>query len=143
MSKVCLCLIIAKGQLISKCLFGVFNFFQKTNKNKTLSDLYELLKKVIILNRNPRLKDLYFLKFFACTILIIMYCLFLTRYSTTIVYKILWSRLLIHPRGVEGAHDFLRNSANTDLIRQAKGEPRQALVPPPTLETNKQTKCRN
>ena len=26
----------AKGQLISKCLFGVFNFFQKTNeKNVT------------------------------------------------------------------------------------------------------------
>ena len=40
-----------------------------------------------------------------------------------------WSRLLIHPRGVEGAHDFLGNSASTDLIRQAKGEP---------LETNKQ-----
>ena len=25
----------AKGQLISKCLFGVFNFFQKMNKNKS------------------------------------------------------------------------------------------------------------
>ena len=25
----------AKGQLISKCLFGVFNFFQKTNENKS------------------------------------------------------------------------------------------------------------
>ena len=49
-----------------------------------------------------------------------------------------WSRLLIHPRGVEGAHDFLGNSANTDLIRQAKGEPGQAPVPTPTLETNKQ-----
>ena len=24
-----------KGHLISKCLFGVFNFFQKTNKNKS------------------------------------------------------------------------------------------------------------
>ena len=48
-----------------------------------------------------------------------------------------WSRLLIHPCGVEGAHDFLGNSANTDLIRQAKGEPGQALVPIPTLETNK------
>ena len=23
---------VVKGQLISKCLFGVFNFFQKTNK---------------------------------------------------------------------------------------------------------------
>ena len=27
--------IIAKGQLISKCLFGGFNFFQKTNENKS------------------------------------------------------------------------------------------------------------
>ena len=26
---------IIKGQLISKCLFGVFNFFQKTNENKS------------------------------------------------------------------------------------------------------------
>ena len=25
----------SKGQLISKCLFGVFNFFQKTNENKS------------------------------------------------------------------------------------------------------------
>ena len=24
-----------KGQLISKCIFGVFNFFQKTNENKS------------------------------------------------------------------------------------------------------------
>ena len=31
-------------------------------------------------------------------------------------------------------HGFLGNSANTDLIRQAKGEP-----PTPTLKTNKQT----
>ena len=30
----------------------------------------------------------------------------------------------------------LGNSANTDLIRQAKREPRQVLVPTPTLETN-------
>ena len=49
------------------------------------------------------------------------------------------SRLLLRPRGVEGAHDFLGNSANTDLICQAKGEPGQAPVPTPTLETNKQT----
>ena len=46
--------------------------------------------------------------------------------------------LLIHPRGVKGAHDFLGNSANTDSIRQAKGEPGQAPIPTPTLETNKQ-----
>ena len=55
----------------------------------------------------------------------------------------LWSRLLIHPRGVEGAHDFLENSANMDLILQAKGEPGQAQVPTPTIETNKQTNIRN
>ena len=30
----------------------------------------------------------------------------------------------------------LGNSANTDSIRQAKGEPGQAQVPIPTLETN-------
>jgi hypothetical protein len=28
-------LLHTKGQLISKCLFGVFKFFQKTNKNKS------------------------------------------------------------------------------------------------------------
>ena len=33
----------------------------------------------------------------------------------------------------------LGNFANTDSIRQAKGEPGQALVPTLTLETNKQT----
>ena len=26
--------LLSKGQLISKCLFGVFNFLQKMNKNK-------------------------------------------------------------------------------------------------------------
>ena len=45
--------------------------------------------------------------------------------------------LLIHPRGVKGAHDFFGNSANTDLIRQAKGKPGHALVPTSTLETYK------
>ena len=49
-----------------------------------------------------------------------------------------WSRLLIHPRGVEGAHNFLGNSANTDSICQEKGELGQAQVPTPTLETKKQ-----
>ena len=28
-----------KGQLISKCLFGVFNFFQKSNENKSTSGI--------------------------------------------------------------------------------------------------------
>ena len=36
------------------------------------------------------------------------------------------------------SHDFLGNYANTDLIRQAKGESGQALVPIPNRETNKQ-----
>ena len=42
-------------------------------------------------------------------------------------------------RDDEGAHNFLGNSANADLICQAKGELGQALVPTPTLETNKHT----
>ena len=41
------------------------------------------------------------------------------------------SRLLVHPCGVDGAHDFLENSGN--LNRQAKGELGQALVPTPTI----------
>ena len=61
----------------------------------------------------------------------------LLKNALNIHYVLFWSRLLIHPRGVEGAHGFLGNSANTDLIRQAKGEPGQAPVPTPTLETNK------
>ena len=36
-------LIIGKGQLISKCLFGVFTFFQKTNKNKSTSSKVEFV----------------------------------------------------------------------------------------------------
>ena len=28
-------IVVSKGQLISKCLFGVFNFLQKTNENKS------------------------------------------------------------------------------------------------------------
>ena len=34
---------VAKGQLILKCLFGVFNFLQKTNKNKSHSRKIEFL----------------------------------------------------------------------------------------------------
>ena len=33
-----------KGQLISKCLFGVFNFLQKTNKNKSHGSKIEFLR---------------------------------------------------------------------------------------------------
>ena len=29
------CMVVVKGQLISKCIFGVFNFFQKMNENKS------------------------------------------------------------------------------------------------------------
>ena len=32
-----------KGQLISKCLFGVFIFFQKTNKNKSTGSKNEFV----------------------------------------------------------------------------------------------------
>ena len=42
------------------------------------------------------------------------------------------ARLLIHPCGVEGAHDFLGNSANTDSKRQQRGNcgtPRYPLLP--------------
>ena len=33
-----------KGQLISKCLFGVFTFFQKTNENKSTSSKVEFVR---------------------------------------------------------------------------------------------------
>jgi hypothetical protein len=33
-----------KGQLISKCLFGVFNFLQKTNENKSQSSKIEFVR---------------------------------------------------------------------------------------------------
>ena len=33
----------SKGQIISKCLFGVFNFFQKTNKNTSHTSKTELI----------------------------------------------------------------------------------------------------
>ena len=32
-----------KGQLISKCIFGVFTFFQKTNENKSTSSKVEFV----------------------------------------------------------------------------------------------------
>ena len=37
-------LITAKGQLISKCLFCVFNFLQKTNENKSHSSKSEFIR---------------------------------------------------------------------------------------------------
>ena len=38
------CLDISKGHLISKCLFGVFNFLQKPNKNKSHSSRIEFVR---------------------------------------------------------------------------------------------------
>ena len=43
-----------KGQLISKCLFGVFTFFQKTNKNKSTSSKVEFVPSFF--GRNVGLK---------------------------------------------------------------------------------------
>ena len=37
------CVFLVKGQIISKCLFGVFNFFQKTNENTSNSSKNELI----------------------------------------------------------------------------------------------------
>ena len=34
---------VIKGQIISKCLFGVFNFLQKTNKNMSHSSKNEFI----------------------------------------------------------------------------------------------------
>ena len=43
-----------KGQLISKCLFGVFTFFQKTNENKQTSSKVEFVHSFF--GRNVSLK---------------------------------------------------------------------------------------
>ena len=56
-----------------------------------------------------------------------------------IMQPYIWSRLLIHSRCMEGAHDLLGNTVNTDSIHQAKREPGQAQVPTSILETNKQS----
>ena len=45
----------AKGQLISKCLFGVFTFFQKTNENKSTSSKVEFVRSFF--GRNVGLKQ--------------------------------------------------------------------------------------
>ena len=45
---------IFKGQLISKCLFGVFTFFQKTNENKSTSSKVEFVRSFF--GRNVGLK---------------------------------------------------------------------------------------
>ena len=37
-------LTITKGQLVSRYLFGVFTFFQKTNKNKPASSKVEFVR---------------------------------------------------------------------------------------------------
>ena len=43
-----------KGQLISKCLFGVFTFFQKTNENKSTSSKVKFVRSFF--GRNIGLK---------------------------------------------------------------------------------------
>ena len=43
-----------RGQLISKCLFGVFTFFQKTNENKLTSSKVEFVR--LFFGRNVSLK---------------------------------------------------------------------------------------
>ena len=47
-------LTLSKGQLISKCLFGVFTFFQKTNENKSTSSKVEFVRSFF--GRNVGLK---------------------------------------------------------------------------------------
>ena len=37
-----------KGQLISKCLFGVFTFFQKMNENKSTSSKVEFVRSFLV-----------------------------------------------------------------------------------------------
>ena len=45
----------SKGQLISKCLFGVFTFFQKTIKKKSTSSKVEFVRSFF--GRNVGLKQ--------------------------------------------------------------------------------------
>ena len=48
---------IIKGQLISKCLFGVFTFFQNTNENKLKSIKVEFVRSFF--GRNVGMKKLF------------------------------------------------------------------------------------
>ena len=45
---------LPKGQLISKCLFGVFTFFRKTNEHKSTSSKVEFV--CLFFGRNIGLK---------------------------------------------------------------------------------------
>ena len=47
---------LLKGQIISKCLFGVFNFFQKTNENTSHSSKNEFIRSFFW--KNSRLDNL-------------------------------------------------------------------------------------
>ena len=49
-------LTLLKGQLISKCLFGVLTFFQKTNENKSTSSKTEFVRSFF--GRNVGLKKI-------------------------------------------------------------------------------------
>ena len=42
--QICLSNTYTKGQIISKCLFGVFNFFQKANENTSHSSKNEFIR---------------------------------------------------------------------------------------------------
>ena len=46
---------IVKGQLILKCLLGVFTFFQKTNENKSTRSKVKLVRSFF--GRNVGLKN--------------------------------------------------------------------------------------
>ena len=46
-----------KGQLISKCIFGIFTFFQKTNENKSTSSKVEFVR--LFFGWNVDLKKLF------------------------------------------------------------------------------------
>ena len=49
-----ICSCTTNGQLILKCLFGVFTFFQKTNENKSTSSKVEFVRSFF--RRNVGLK---------------------------------------------------------------------------------------
>ena len=51
-------IISPNGQLISKCLFGVFTFFQETNENKSTSSEVEFVRSFF--GRNFGLKNFEF-----------------------------------------------------------------------------------
>ena len=55
-SSLCFSTLVRKGQIISKYLFGVFNFFQKTNENSLHTSRNELFCSFLL--KNSRLDNL-------------------------------------------------------------------------------------